>query len=58
MSEGSMKIAFVMWVWWLFNPQCGYECGYVEPYGFVPECGCPIHDRKEYIKDEEVTRTK
>jgi len=25
--------------------KCGNEgCGYVEPYGFVPECGCPIHD--------------
>lgn len=24
--------------------ECGRSCGYVEPYGFVPECGCPIHD--------------
>ena len=24
--------------------ECGYECGYTEPYGFVPEGGCPIHD--------------
>lgn len=24
---------------------CGWGgCGYVEPYGFVPECGCPVHD--------------
>ena len=23
---------------------CGYACAYVEPYGFVPEAGCPIHD--------------
>lgn len=23
---------------------CGYVCGYQEPYGFVPECGCPVHD--------------
>lgn len=23
---------------------CGFECGYAEPYGFVPEDGCPIHD--------------
>lgn len=25
---------------------CGYACGYQEPYGlFVPEDGCPIHDK-------------
>jgi hypothetical protein len=23
---------------------CENACGYEEPYGFVPECGCPIHD--------------
>ena len=23
---------------------CGYNCIYQEPYGFVPEAGCPIHD--------------
>ena len=29
----------------LFNdPGCGNACGYQWPYGFVPECGCPIHD--------------
>lgn len=22
----------------------GYKCHYKEPYGFVPEVGCPIHD--------------
>ena len=25
---------------------CGCACGYVEPYGFVPEAECPIHDRR------------
>lgn len=25
-------------------PACDYECGYCEPFGFVPEDGCPIHD--------------
>src|SRR5919108_172785 len=25
----------------LRNIQCGYECDFVEPYGFVPEAGCP-----------------
>ncbi len=23
---------------------CGFICEYVEPYGFVPECGCPVHN--------------
>ena len=23
---------------------CGRACGYAEPYGFVPEGGCPVHD--------------
>jgi hypothetical protein len=26
------------------NVECGHECGYEEPYGFVREAGCPIHD--------------
>lgn len=26
------------------NIECGYNCGIQEPYGFVPEAGCPIHD--------------
>jgi DNA-directed RNA polymerase subunit RPC12/RpoP len=24
---------------------CEYECHWQEPYGFVPEAGCPIRDR-------------
>lgn len=23
---------------------CDYACHYTEPYGWVPECGCPVHD--------------
>lgn len=23
------------------------ECGHTEPYGFVPEAGCPLHDTEE-----------
>jgi len=26
---------------------CGNACAHVEPYGFVPECGCPIHDAED-----------
>jgi hypothetical protein len=42
------RIAFVIWVWYLYNQNliCGNECHYVEPYGFVPENGCPIHDNE------------
>ena len=25
-------------------PPCDYGCENTGPYGFVPECGCPIHD--------------
>jgi hypothetical protein len=28
----------------VINPECGCACGDVEPYGFVPEDGCPVHD--------------
>ena len=24
--------------------ECGYACAWTEPYGFVPEADCPIHD--------------
>jgi hypothetical protein len=23
---------------------CGCDCGFDDPYGFVPSAGCPIHD--------------
>ena len=43
------RIAVVMWIWYLYNQHlvCGHECHYVEEYGFVPECGCPMHDKGE-----------
>ena len=28
----------------LFTGDCGNACGYEEPYGWVPEACCPIHD--------------
>jgi len=31
----------------LFTGNCGNHCGYAHPFGFVPEAGCPIHDRDE-----------
>jgi len=24
---------------------CGYDCHFMEPYGFVPEAGCLTHDK-------------
>jgi len=24
--------------------ECDSACSYVFPYGWVPECGCPVHD--------------
>lgn len=30
---------------YLMTGNCGHiGCCYVEPYGFVPEAGCPVHD--------------
>jgi len=30
---------------YLVTGYCGYGgCGHMEPYGFVPEAGCPVHD--------------
>jgi len=23
---------------------CDNECAWVEPYGWIPEAGCPVHD--------------
>ena len=27
---------------------CGNACAWVEPYGWVPEDGCPVHDPEEH----------
>ncbi len=29
------------------NKECNNTCGYEQPYGFVPEADCPIHDIKQ-----------
>lgn len=35
------------WEWRSENTptECGYDCDWVYPYGFVPEADCPIHDK-------------
>ena len=30
---------------WADETDCGNECHWKAPYGFVPEAGCPIHDK-------------
>ncbi len=50
-----LRIMWPIWkarslVMFSLTGNCGNACGYVEPYGFVPEAECPIHDR-EIIRD-------
>lgn len=37
------------------NPECraGFACAEIDPYGFVPEDGCPIHDDGDIFNDED-----
>jgi hypothetical protein len=38
------------WVmFWRYRPwlKCENVCGWTWPYGYVPECGCPVHDPDE-----------
>jgi len=44
------RIVWILWRLWVrlryaLTGDCGCACGYTEPYGFVPEADCPIHDR-------------
>lgn len=43
---GLLYALHVAWTWFRYTLGfgCGYACEVVEPYGFVPEVGCPIHD--------------
>ena len=38
---------FVSLVRFHLTGNCGNACAHVEPYGWVPEAGCPIHDTEE-----------
>ena len=29
----------------IFTGNCHHHCVVQEPYGFVPEAGCPVHDK-------------
>jgi hypothetical protein len=37
------------------KPSANCECGYVEPYGFVPEADCPEHDTPLFFEFLRVT---
>jgi len=43
---GSETVRAVFWLLNLWPLPCRKEfnCGWVYPYGFVPEAGCPWHD--------------
>ena len=51
---------FVWKLWvrlqYMLTGNCGCACGYVEPYGFVPEAECPIHDREEWYVARQQTQ--
>jgi len=32
---------------------CDYGCGFEEPFGYVPEAGCPVHDYREWVESDE-----
>lgn len=45
LERWAMRIrSLVIFPWW---KRCENECGWVWPYGFVPECGCKVHDPDE-----------
>ncbi len=39
----------VSFIGYLINGWCGRGCDYEEPYGFVPEAGCPIHNPEVWV---------
>jgi hypothetical protein len=45
------KKEYSVWqIWhWLRTGDCTLVCGDQEPYGFVPECCCPVHDPEKWL---------
>ena len=37
------------------SEECGFDCHWQQPYGFVPEAGCKIHDVSPTQSVEEIT---
>ena len=53
------RITFFLWkvksvIQYWATGDCGNACEVVEPYGFIPEADCPVHDREGI--DMEVLR--
>ena len=42
-----MEMVAFMGEYVFMDTGCDNACGYQWPYGFVPECGCPVHDPDE-----------
>jgi hypothetical protein len=45
-----------MWhieMWWWSDEGCGWDCGNDEDRIFVPEEGCPLHDRYPFTEAQE-----
>lgn len=51
------RVVWVFWKCWIrlryaLTGDCGLICGYEEPYGFVPQAECLIHDRYPQVEVE------
>jgi len=49
-----LKVHFPIWrlatrIRYIVTGQCGNACGYAQPYGWVPEAGCAVHDNEKLI---------
>ena len=49
-----LRLMWPFWRFWsrvrfVFTGWCGFGCGPEEPFGFVPEAGCPIHDYDAFV---------
>ena len=52
----NFRIVWALWrlmVRWRYRRtgDCGLDCGWYEPFGFVPEAECPIHDRSQWTPE-------
>ena len=55
------RVVWFCWKLWVrlryaLTGNCGCACGHVEPYGFVPEAECPIHDREGWNVARQQTK--
>ena len=43
----AMNLLELYYQYLIEKDNCGHECTYDPVYGFVPEAGCPVHDKEE-----------